>query len=196
MTKLAVAVTDSYTEVNNFSKHDKFAEIMLRLADDPTLELKDDIDFIVKSYIGAFKNVPIEETKELLVKGRKSLEGNNNKKKDKDKPKQVKSTLQKIFDCGLRKVEKKVSFDKFAGAIGSKEAKCIISKGVLADLMSSIGISGKTTCPRRICNYFNAYSIHIELAIAYSEQFEKGKSFSKCNFSTLIFHSPDGWWPM
>ena len=144
MTKLAVAVTDSYKEVSDFSKHDKFAEIMLRLADDPTTELKNNIDFIAKSYIGAFKHVPIEEVKELLVKGRKSLEGNNNKKKDKDKTQQVKGTLQKILDCGLNILEKEASFDKIAGAIGSKAAKCIISKGVLADLMSSVGISGKS----------------------------------------------------
>ena len=61
MGKLAAAVTDSYKEVKDFTKHDKFAEILLRLADDPTVELKNDIDFIVKSYIGAFKHVPGEE---------------------------------------------------------------------------------------------------------------------------------------
>ena len=143
MTKLAVAVTDSYKEVSDFSKHDKFAEIMLRLADDPTTELKNNIDFIAKSYIGAFKHVPIEEVKELLVKGKKFLEGNNKKKKGKDITQQVKGPLQRVFDCGLRILEKKATFDKIAAAIDPKKAKCIISKGVLADLMSSTGISGK-----------------------------------------------------
>ena len=63
MSKLSIAVTDSYNEVAKYLKTDEFAAVMLALTDAPNVDLKDDIDFIVQSYTQAFLHIPTDEAK-------------------------------------------------------------------------------------------------------------------------------------
>merc|ERR1712079_970488 len=118
---------------------------MAGLAEASQVDLEEGIDFIVKSYFEAFKHVPNDELEELLVKSRKYESTSFADKDDKTKTKEIKGYLKKTIDCGLEKKpkDKWTNGDNFK-TDGYAKAVCLISSGTLNELMTSIGISGKT----------------------------------------------------
>jgi hypothetical protein len=138
MTKLGVAVFESYEEAGQYTQSDDFSAIMTLLTGVENLELKEDIDFIVESYTEAFFHLPKQEAQKELAKVRARLNEESQKKKeeasDKDLTKGVKGPLQKVLDCGLTEGEK--NFNTNAQA----KAACLIASGVLYDLLNAIGL--------------------------------------------------------
>ena len=71
MSKLSIAVTDSYNEVGKYLKTDEFAAVMLALSDQENVDLKEDVDFIVQSYTQAFLHIPTDEAKVYTIRAQK-----------------------------------------------------------------------------------------------------------------------------
>ena len=128
---------DSFNVAAKFMKTNDFSESLNTMTDSGSLEMKDDLEFVVSAYMESFKYLPLDEVKKTIAQ----VQSEFNIKKgsyytDKLITKHVKGYVKTVIDCGLEEGTPMTEFN--TNGKGRARAGCLMKSGVLNAIFATL----------------------------------------------------------